>query len=378
MRGFQLSKLRVVSPSAQPAEIPFFPGLNVITGPSETGKTYIMDCLSYMLGIKGPPKSVEQAKPYSTVLLEIIDSKGKRYTLQRDLNTADDVRLYPTPIDKWNIVAQSQPLKSKTYAKGSLSEFLLSLSGFGQEVVRINLKDKTRKLRFEDVARFCMVNDHRIADEIPPTFPSGTGAKKIHDESVLRLLITGQDDGLLRQIKEARIKRTQWVTKREVYSSWIGPIEQKLGWVPGGLFPRIETTITERKSTVEAVDVRIREHTAIIEVEYVALNGHMVHRQNIWERMNLRRARVSSIKDMEVRFLALRQQYESDLGRLEFVREGEHLLSQLGEDCCPVCGRPAHSSGVADETGTSGSLESVRAAALGGVAQDQGSLAGPR
>src|SRR5689334_2283523 len=48
--GFQLRRLLLLGTNVQPAELRFTPGLNVITGPSNTGKSFAFVCLDFMLG----------------------------------------------------------------------------------------------------------------------------------------------------------------------------------------------------------------------------------------------------------------------------------------------------------------------------------------
>jgi DNA repair ATPase RecN len=48
--GFQLRELEVDGEGLEPAILQFRPGLNVLSGSSDTGKSYIVDCLDYMLG----------------------------------------------------------------------------------------------------------------------------------------------------------------------------------------------------------------------------------------------------------------------------------------------------------------------------------------
>ncbi len=53
--GFQLRSLRVTGPTLADAEIGFEAGLNVISGPSDTGKSYIVETIDFMLGGATPP-----------------------------------------------------------------------------------------------------------------------------------------------------------------------------------------------------------------------------------------------------------------------------------------------------------------------------------
>ena len=83
--GFIIKELRLTGDSVEKASIVFEKGVNVITGPSNVGKTFIFQCLNYMFGGSKPPKPIKQARPYDFIYLEIIDSQNDHYTLLSDL-----------------------------------------------------------------------------------------------------------------------------------------------------------------------------------------------------------------------------------------------------------------------------------------------------
>ena len=53
--GFQIRQLTLVGRGVPNAEVQFREGLNVVSGPSDTGKTFIVQCIDYMLGGKDLP-----------------------------------------------------------------------------------------------------------------------------------------------------------------------------------------------------------------------------------------------------------------------------------------------------------------------------------
>lgn len=83
--GFLLQELRLSGASVKDASVVFKIGVNIITGPSNTGKTYIFQCLNYMFGGSKTPKPIKEARPYEFIYLEIVDLKGASYTLMSDL-----------------------------------------------------------------------------------------------------------------------------------------------------------------------------------------------------------------------------------------------------------------------------------------------------
>ena len=60
--GFIIKELRLIGESVEKASIVFEKGVNIITGPSNVGKSYIFQCFNYMFGSSKPPKSIKEAR----------------------------------------------------------------------------------------------------------------------------------------------------------------------------------------------------------------------------------------------------------------------------------------------------------------------------
>jgi hypothetical protein len=97
-------------------------------------------------------------------------------------------------------------------------------------------------------------------------------------------------------------------------------------------------------------DVSMKDEIAKINDQYMevqkTLEGKVQVRQQLWLEMESYKNNLLSIKELLIRFKLLKVQYEADLKRLNFIDEGEYLLSQLNsEDCrCPVCNSNLNSS----------------------------------
>src|SRR3982074_3476832 len=53
----------------KPARLQFGDGLNIIYGASNTGKSFTLKALNFMLGGNKPLPGIEQRRPYDTVLM---------------------------------------------------------------------------------------------------------------------------------------------------------------------------------------------------------------------------------------------------------------------------------------------------------------------
>src|SRR5260370_39304796 len=99
---FQLTGLRVFGVNKKPAEVIFKPGLNVISGASDTGKSYILKCIDFMCGAKTPPPPIPEAKGYGQVFLGVRTTAGKELLLERNI-LGGDFNLYETPWVKFDM-----------------------------------------------------------------------------------------------------------------------------------------------------------------------------------------------------------------------------------------------------------------------------------
>src|SRR5687767_5141979 len=86
-KGFHIRELRITGNQKKPAILKLYSGLNIIAGASNTGKSYIFECLDFMLGSKRPPKDVPESVGYSIIELEIQTLEGNEiYTLKRGIS----------------------------------------------------------------------------------------------------------------------------------------------------------------------------------------------------------------------------------------------------------------------------------------------------
>src|SRR5690349_10360195 len=96
-----LKHLTFVGAIVEPATVEFGPAATVIRGPSDTGKSYVVGAIDYMLGGTTQPKDIPEREGYSTVLLGMRLPSGESITLSRAIAGGDfsvydgDLRSHP-------------------------------------------------------------------------------------------------------------------------------------------------------------------------------------------------------------------------------------------------------------------------------------------
>jgi DNA repair ATPase RecN len=154
MIGFQLRALEMTGLGVAPARITFGPGLNVISGASDTGKSFLFHAIDYMFGASSLDL-VPEARPYGTIELEIEADEG-RFLLSRGLNGGGfELRDLTTPGNPTTLLGERLVAGDPE----NISSFLLRLSGFQDKKVRKNVDNELQNLSFRNLARLVMVDE---------------------------------------------------------------------------------------------------------------------------------------------------------------------------------------------------------------------------
>lgn len=84
--GFHLRAIGFFGPNKPPATVTFGPGLNVIYGASNTGKSFIVEAIDFMLGGKPPLRDIPERVGYDLVLLALETIDGELFTHWRSMD----------------------------------------------------------------------------------------------------------------------------------------------------------------------------------------------------------------------------------------------------------------------------------------------------
>jgi AAA domain len=357
MNGFFVNWLRLTGPEVKAAEVRFEPGLNVIWGASETGKSLIFSCIDFMLGGSKPPKKIEELKGYESAWLAItLRNTRERFILERGIR-GGEFNLHSTKPDSWEIadiktlLAEHNPDRIDT-----ISHMLLAASGL-EEAIILTRKDRgvTRSISFRDVAHMTFVNEVRIIDERAPVYPTGQRDSLTGEMATFSYLISGQDWKGLIAAPDTKVQRATWRGKNELYEQLIAELKTEVGEDPPS-----SSQLAEKIATI---DVRIVEVNSKIEESSQIISTMMGTRQRSWEDAQKARTRLAVIGQLQDRFEQLRQHYKSDMDRLQFIAEGDFFLAQLGMPHCPFCGDPLeqHSAARLREEAANGSIQEAAA-----------------
>ncbi|HVY08348.1 MAG TPA: AAA family ATPase [Burkholderiales bacterium] len=334
--GFRLRFLGFFGPQKPPATVTFGSGLNVLYGASNTGKSFIVEAIDFMLGGKPPLRDIPERVGYDVVILGIETFGGETFTITRSMD-GGGFKLYgglqeaPPAAE---VVAKTLGEQHSDKNEANLSWFLLGLCGLAGKRVRRNVHGDTNSLSFRNIARLMIVNETEITQQRSP-LSDGNSVSDTANLATFRLLLTGTDDSAL----VASGKREPEELSREAQ---LQLLDQLLDDYRDRL-KELTKSPKELEEQLEKIDTSLRQHTAQVNTTEVQFQEAAGKRRELRRKLEESRERRAEIAGLLERFGLLDQHYTSDIERLRAIEEGGTLFNVLGSTTCPLCGAaPAH------------------------------------
>jgi len=362
--GFQLRALRATGSGKPPAEVLFGPGCNVISGASNTGKSYILQCIDFMLGGSKRPKRIKESTGYESLFLEFEDHNHQAHQLERSLSGHGFVHRIITngaTLSEENLSEKHDPNDKQT-----VSALLLALSSAWGRKIRQNQSGKIRSLSFRDLSWLALVDEMRIISDESPVL-SGQYTTRTEELSVFKLLLTGVDDASVIATESRKESRARQKAQLELLDRLIPELEAeitKLDKEPASIEER-------RKRTDQAIAAR----TEVLTASQQEIAENEERRREAWEKAKKLERRQASTVELRSRFAFLEKHYNNDLARLQAIIEMDSYFSQLQQVRCPLCGASAdqHDPSVHDGQPPD-QLENIRHACRAEIAKIKGLL----
>ncbi len=330
MTGFQLRRLQITGLNVADAEIEFGPGLNVVSGASDTGKSYLVETIDFMLGGGTPPRQIPESRGYDNARLSIIAHDGRGFELTRALQGGDFLLAeLGAPGTAGPVTLGSRHSAS---TEENISTFLLRLVGLDGKRVRKNAQNELQNLSFRNLAHLVVIDEESIIKKGSPIH-TGESTQRTVQASIFKLLLTGQDDSALIAAKKPIIAKAELEAQIALLDQLIADYERELGGStqdPAGL-----------DGQLERLSASIIQSERALSIERSAFEQQERQRRAAWQTRDEGLARQAEIAGLLERFALLNEHYGSDLDRLEAVSEAGFFFVALDAGTCPLCGAPA-------------------------------------
>lgn len=332
MNGFKINSIRVIGEDVEDAVLLFEKGINLLTGPSDTGKTYLVQCIDYMFGKKESPKRIKESEKYESIVMEIEDyNSGSISTLLRSMNESKMYFYKDIPYE--NIKHSDYLLIGGKKDRETVSDFFLRLFGFSSPV-EISKNESFEKDNFSirNFARYMIVEEESMISKHSPVHINGSFTEKTKNRNIFKFLITGIDDSNFQKQEKKEIWSAKKMANIELLEELLNQENDKYR----SLLEEIDTY----KSLAIENDEPIMEEIKYYQEQIILLNNEL---NNIEDQKRKINNELIYNENLRYKFDLLKEQYKSDIERLKFIDEGSFLLGQLNVITCPHCGEKIES-----------------------------------
>ena len=328
--GFTLAKLLVQGQGKPDAILRFEPGLNVVAGASDTGKTFAWQLIDFLLGASKLPKVIPEAGGYGYAMLELRPRAGGVVTFQRALAGGGAIA-YPAPIDGVTGDTPSQMLAEQHSAQNpqTISGRLLAMSGLGGKQIRKNADGVKRSLSFRDVAWLTLVDEERIIAERSPVL-TGQYTTPTEEKSAFGFFVTGVDDADIVPHEAPKDRRHRLEAEMAVLDRLMSDRKARLD--------SYAVDVEQLESQRGRISAAIGEATKLLAVRQSELDHAAEERDRAWSELQALKSKALFLQEQIKRLELLEQHYTSDKSRLESALEAGEFFERMPSGECPICG----------------------------------------
>jgi hypothetical protein len=301
------------------SSLDFVQGLNIVCGPSNTGKSYIYHCIDYLFGSSVVP--FDESTGYDTIRMEVITGNGHSLSLERQLgkNTVQ-------------VISDVPGIDSEKYSTSSgkqkLSALWLALIGISEEhkIVK-NQHFHSQTLTWRTLLHSFLIDEERIPQKEPILLQTQYAARPA-SLSALLYLMTGKDYGEFAAQDTPEIKKARKKAKSDYITEKLGELTEQHG------------KIADSMASLEGVDIEAEMRSVIDRITQTENDIIIATKRSrkLLEQVYDISARLEEGDFLYDRYKALESQYLSDIKRLEFISDGEeNFVNSSTPTRCPVC-----------------------------------------
>lgn len=323
--GFFIKRLELTGSVVETKSIQFEKGLNVIFGSSDTGKTFIFQCINYMLGGSTPPKSIPESENYNLVGLVIETYEGREFKLERSLQ-GGNFNLFD---ENNKLLKDLNESNNKKVNKETISSFLLEICNMSNKEIRKKQSGEKQNLYFQDIHKYFLINEEKIITEksiISEKPERGYNPLGTFEKNVLKYLISEEDDSSIVSSQEddsIDFKKG----RLELYNELISQLNEDLK----------DSEHEKIDEQIEKLDDSIRNYKEIYLSSKTELNKHDNEKDNLVKAIHSQENKFINKQEILIRAQLLKKQYISDIARLKATLEAGQYLDDTQTKNCPIC-----------------------------------------
>lgn len=319
--SFYIERIIVTGSGKTDSIIDLSNGVNIIYGPSNTGKTYIVKCIDYMFGSDKEPIDVSTGYQYIKVIVKTV--RGK-LTMSRKIG--ENKIEIDSSDSKISSGKYNSKASSTNYDKTINSVWLSLIDIDEMHLIISNENFKKKILSWRTFSHMFMLTETKIISENSAIL-SDRYTNNTAELTSLIFLLSGLDFAESevkdsKEIKEAKKNAVKAYINKELFR----------------LSERNQELLIQLKENPNVdIAVEIEKIMAEISTNEQRINKSIEENQKILAQLYEKNGNLSECNMLLNRYNELATQYDADLKRLNFIVDGEANLNGSFSTHCPFC-----------------------------------------
>lgn len=332
MSRFYIKSIGASGPKVEYSQVMFDAGVNILHGPSNSGKSYVISCINFMFGASEVPFT-RASTGYDTIHMTMESMDGRSVQMKRRI--VDDTKGKKSDVGENSVSVTSnfEEIGSYDYSisKMEYSDMLLKLMGIEERHQIISTQAFVQQnLTNRSILHSFFIDEDNIYEKIP-AFDVPRHSKITACLTALHFLFTGED---LHEIvpDESKKERELKEAKKNAVIIYINEKIQDLTKKRG--------VLEEELAKVDDADVESKMEATLEEIASIERQIYEATEQSrkLMEEIFAVSSKLEEATYLRDRYKALRTQYNSDMKRLRFIIDGEEKATQRKKVVkCPFC-----------------------------------------
>lgn len=334
--NLQLEKLILVG-YRKNYKVKFFPGVNIIYGDSDTGKSSILKIINYLLGASKLDmyKQLETSVSHACLELKINEDI---YTIVRDIhspnklievylsNYAEKDKVFPTKYAPNFNPSEYEPF----------SDFLLEAFGFPKIKIKqspTKPDSKMNRVSFRDIFKYCYLDQDSVGSSTMLNI--GDFVKMTKNAEVFKYIFNLLDDSISKVQEEIGIE----VNKRKVLQNEYNVIEKFFEDVDFISFEEMNNKIEELDGFLDELKINLSR----INEQMTSSPNNLIQSKNLMRELEaslkiVRENKYDALSAIK-RYSNLKNDYLEDISKLKLIKESKKFIDvhEVNTCICPLC-----------------------------------------
>ncbi|WDH33412.1 AAA family ATPase [Pseudomonas chlororaphis] len=322
--------------------IQFFPGVNIIYGDSDTGKSSILEFINYLLGGSSIVMADEISSSITYAALEI-RLNGIEYTIKRDIfKPSALVEVYRC------IFSECTNNYPKKYAPkfgsaegpdGYLSDFFMGALGLPKINIKVSpskADSNLKRLSFRDLYKFSYLDQDEVGsknllDSANWTLFSSNKEVFKYIFNVLDTSISELEQEISKQSQEARRHKNKY----ESVSEFLRETDYESQSSIDDSLTSLDETIGELERELCETNARMVSSSSQYEFYRAAFNMLSLNEKGLSQELK-------NLRDQLDRYVRLKNDYDNDIDKVEVALSANQKIGEIIKtpQPCPICETP--------------------------------------